>query len=592
MPHSQNPRTALETIPDHLRPFIAKQDPSLYTPIDHAAWRFILRVSTSFFAKNAHSKYLRGLEETGISVERIPLVDEMDAKLQRFGWRAVPVSGFIPPAVFMEFQSLGILPIACEMRSLEHLAYTPAPDIVHEAAGHAPIIADPEYSDYLREYGEVARKAIYSSQDVALFEAIRELSDIKEDSRSSQAQIDAAQKKLDFTVSQTTYISEATLLARMNWWTVEYGLVGSVAEPRIYGAGLLSSVGESFACLSPEIRKIPFTLDCVNTVYDITRPQPQLFVTPDFSTLTAVLHEFADGMAFRRGGIDGLAKAKMAESVTTTELDSGIQISGILDGFQTDLNGEIAFLKYRGPCQLSLRDQELKDQGPAFHQEGFSTPVGKLKSKAHSAAALNERELALMGFAPAKKGKLVWQSGIELEAEWIGSVADPQITTRTLIHRFKDCTIRWVHDGKTEILYRPEWGTFDLAAGMLVGSVFGGAADRARFAAETGAYAYKTQIPKTNLTDANRALNELSAQIRKVREAGVASSAKLTEIASELEAKHPQDWLSRLELLELAEKWNLTAPWLQPVRTQLEALKKSSPVIATLVGRGLEILAS
>src|SRR6185437_6285197 len=178
-----------EKIPDHLLPYIARQDASLYTPIDHASWRYILRVSKAFFSKFAHQKYLDGLVETGISTERIPLIDEMDTKLRRLGWRAVPVSGFIPPAVFMEFQSLGILPIACEMRTLEHLAYTPAPDIVHEAAGHAPIIADPDYAAYLRNYGEVARRAIFSDKDMAVYAAVRALSEVKEDPASTPHQI-------------------------------------------------------------------------------------------------------------------------------------------------------------------------------------------------------------------------------------------------------------------------------------------------------------------------------------------------------------------------------------------------------------------
>lgn len=229
-------------IPAHLQPFIAHQDASLYTPIDHACWRFILRVSTAFFDRHAHQKYRDGLRETGISTERIPLVAEMDACLSRFGWRAVPVNGFIPPAAFMEFQSLGILPIACEMRSLDHLAYTPAPDIVHEAAGHAPILADPEYAQYLRNYGEVARRAIVSSHDLNLYEAIRALSEVKEDPASTPEQVRRAQDTLERTVIASEYVSEAAQLARMNWWTVEYGLVGSLQQPKIYGAGLLSSV--------------------------------------------------------------------------------------------------------------------------------------------------------------------------------------------------------------------------------------------------------------------------------------------------------------------------------------------------------------
>ena len=77
----------------------------------------------------------------------------MNEKMNKFGWGAVAVRGFIPPEIFMEFQALGILPIACDMRSSEHLTYTPAPDIVHESAGHNPIIINEEYAHYLKEYG-------------------------------------------------------------------------------------------------------------------------------------------------------------------------------------------------------------------------------------------------------------------------------------------------------------------------------------------------------------------------------------------------------------------------------------------------------
>src|ERR1051325_5874615 len=95
-------RAVTEQIPSYLTPYIVRQDPSLYTAIDHASWRFILKIAQAFFRENAHQKYLDGLRETGISTDRIPLISEIDEKLRKFGWRAVAVSGFIPPAVFME----------------------------------------------------------------------------------------------------------------------------------------------------------------------------------------------------------------------------------------------------------------------------------------------------------------------------------------------------------------------------------------------------------------------------------------------------------------------------------------------------------
>ena len=151
-----------KNIPNHLKKYIVSQNYDDYSIIDHYVWSFIMGISVPFFKKHAHSSYLIGLQETGITIDKIPSIDEMNSKMSKFGWGAVAVRGFIPPWAFMEFQSLGILPIACDMRSSEHLTYTPAPDIVHESSGHSPIIVNEEYAHYLKEYGRIASNAIFS----------------------------------------------------------------------------------------------------------------------------------------------------------------------------------------------------------------------------------------------------------------------------------------------------------------------------------------------------------------------------------------------------------------------------------------------
>lgn len=558
---------ASEFIPDYLKPFIAKQDAQLYTPIDHASWRFILRASQDFFRKNAHPKYLSGLEETGISAERIPLVEEMDEKLKRFGWRAVAVSGFIPPAVFMEFQSLGILPIACEMRTLEHLAYTPAPDIVHEAAGHAPIIADPEYSTYLRAYGEISRKAIFSDQDMAVYEAVRNLSIVKEDPASSVEDIARAQTQLDEAGASVSYLSEATLMARMNWWTVEYGLVGSPDNPKIYGAGLLSSLGESYHCLSSRVQRIPLTLACIEQTYDITKPQPQLFVTPDFQHLTKVLNQFATTMAFKTGGKAGLEKAVEAKTVCTAMLDSGIQISGVIDAFR-EVGGKITYLHTRGPTQLAYGDMEIENQGPDYHREGFSTVIGKVANES----------------IEGEKSRLTFESGITIVGKKEFEVARDG---KRIIIRFTDCTIQ-TREG--EFLYKPEWGPCDLAMGGSVVSVFGGAADRKNYIAKTGGFKQSPMPPKCNLTEENRGLNALYAEVRKLREVGGATLEGLTRIEAALEKDYCSDWLLRLEILELAELRGISLPFAARLHERLEAIRRLSSERNELITRGLALL--
>ncbi len=577
---NHNPAPA--EVPEHLLPHIADQDASLYTPMDHAGWRFILKISKAFFAKHAHQKYLDGLSETGISSERIPLIAEMDEKLRRFGWRAVGVNGFIPPAVFLEFQGRGILPIACEMRTLDHLAYTPAPDIVHEAAGHAPIIADKEFRTYLRAYGEVSRRAIFSSGDLAVYEAIRELSDLKEDPASTSDQIDAAQKGLTEAVAANTYVSEATQLARMGWWSTEYGLVGDSQNPKIYGAGLLSSVGESYACLRDEVTKIPFTLDCLQTTYDITKPQPQLFVAPNFAALTRVLEDFAETMAFKRGGIDGLAKAKMGATVTTVELESGLQIGGILSDFHADAEGHVDFLRWKGPVQLAYVDGQLEGQGPAYHQEGFSSPIGTVGGKTPS--RLTDAELERMGFRTGEIGNMRFdRSGIELRGVWTGRVVREG---RSVVLTFQNCTIT----RGAQILYRPDWGPFDLACGAQVVSVYGGAGDRGAWAKEVSKDRPKAVRPKSNLTAENRRLNELYAQVRSIREAGTESLQALSAIHELMEREHREDWLLRLEILELCHAWSQRPGWLAALRSRLSEIALTRKDRAELISRGLELL--
>ena len=137
-------------LPEHLKKYIVEQDEAKYTPIDQACWRYVMRQLRDFLCIYAHESYIDGLTQTGISTESIPQISEISSHLEKFGWRALPVSGFIPPAAFMELQALSVLPIASDMRTLGHIKYTPAPDIVHEAAGHAPLLANKEFSDYLQ----------------------------------------------------------------------------------------------------------------------------------------------------------------------------------------------------------------------------------------------------------------------------------------------------------------------------------------------------------------------------------------------------------------------------------------------------------
>lgn len=361
-------------IPLHLHKYIVEQNYERYTWEDQEVWRFIMHQLKSFLSVNAHPAYVEGLSKTGISTEEIPKISDMDAKLKTFGWRAVPVSGFIPPAAFMEFQSLSILPIASDMRTVEHILYTPAPDIVHEAAGHAPILIDPDFSRYLKSYAEVASKSLLSSEDLALYEAIRNLSDIKEAPGSTEEEIKKHSDHLDQVVASMSFVSEAQLLGRMNWWTAEYGLIGPLEQPKIFGAGLLSSIGESRNALVKP-KKLPLTIDCLNYTYDITEQQPQLFVTENFDNLIKVLDEMSETLAYKIGGTEALKKAQQAKTVCTVILEGGLSYSGILAEFQSTEAG-VTRLVFNGPVQVANDEEfiELMEDSPVYEVK-FDEPI-------------------------------------------------------------------------------------------------------------------------------------------------------------------------------------------------------------------------
>src|SRR3954467_11426763 len=367
---------AVRSLPKHLLQFAVDQRYDEYTPVDHAVWRFIMRQNIFFLREYAHKLYFQGLLDTGISFDRIPRIEEMNEILGKIGWGGVAVDGFIPPAAFMEFQAYKVLVIACDMRQIHHIEYTPAPDIVHEAAGHAPIIVDEEYSNYLQRFGEVGAKAMQSRKDFELYEAIRHLSILKELPTSKEEEVAAATREVEERFANLGEPSGMARRSRLHWWTVEYGLIGTLENPKIYGAGLLSSIGESVSCLEPHVKKIWYSIDAANQAFDITTKQPQLFVCRDFQHLSDVLEEFAGKMAYRVGGLEGLNKAVECKRAATAEYSSGLQVTGVFSEVLADDNGQPIYLRTTGPSALAYNGKQLDGQGKERHAEGFGAPIG------------------------------------------------------------------------------------------------------------------------------------------------------------------------------------------------------------------------
>jgi len=556
---------AVAATPKHLLQFAVDQRYDDYTPVDHAVWRFIMRQNVFFLREYAHKVYFQGLLDTGISFERIPRIQEMNDILAKIEWGAVAVDGFIPPAAFMEFQAYKVLVIACDMRQIHHIEYTPAPDIVHEAAGHAPIIVDREYSNYLQRFGEVGAKAMSSKKDFELYEAIRHLSILKEQPNSDPKEVEQATKLVEHRQKTLGEPSEMALLSRLHWWTVEYGLIGTMEHPKIYGAGLLSSIGESVSCLEPHVKKIPYSIEAANTPFDITTKQPQLFVCRDFKHLRDVLEEFASKMAYQSGGLEGINKAIECKNTATCEYSSGLQVSGVFNEVIVDLAGNPIYLRTTGPSALAYQNKELAGHGRDYHKDGFGSPIGKWK----------ETEIA-----EGKKVKLEFESGITVEGT-IDKVL-PRDGKR-LLATFSNCTAK--HGDR--VLFDPGWGTYDMAVGARISSVFNGAADK-------DAYNQVALIPKERTikvpSDAKRKrLENLYAQVRKIRESKTGYE-RLGEIWETQQAEHPEDWLLSMEIFEILDTTDQQPDVKKRIEKFLNEKKATTKDFSTLISWGFRLV--
>jgi phenylalanine-4-hydroxylase len=567
-------------LPRHLKQHIVEQNYERYSPRDQAVWRYIMRQAFAFHRTHAHEAYVEGLRRTGIGLERIPRIEEMNEILGRIGWGAAPVDGFIPPAAFMEFQAHRVLVIAADIRQVNHLEYTPAPDIVHEAAGHAPIIADEEYAEYLRRFGEYGARALSSRQDFELYEAIRHLSILKEAPDTSPEEIAAAEKMVADRQASLGEPSEMALLSRLHWWTVEYGLIGTLDRPKLYGAGLLSSIGEAAHCLTDAVKKLPYSVDAASYAFDITTMQPQLFVTSSFAHLNEVLEQFAGTMAFRRGGLYGLERALESNNLATFEYSSGLQVSGVVTDIATGQADEPSYVRTTGPTALAVRSVQLEGQGRDYHRDGFGSPVGLVGGADRPLETMTDGDLRRLGLEAGETVRAEFASGVRVEGRLKRVVREGG---KVVLMTFSNCRVT---DGD-RLLFDPSWGPYDMAVGARIVSVFNGAADKDAY--DQAAFVPRERTVKVVVDERDRGLHELYLAVRTVREQN-SGIERLAGIYGELRAAYPEDWLLALEILEILRTQRSDAALQEEITRFLTEEAARQPEHARLITNGLGLL--
>jgi phenylalanine-4-hydroxylase len=237
----------------------------LYTEANHDAWRRLYARMHDRWLKYANKRFLQGLETLCLTPDRVPRLDDVNKFMApRTGFRAKPVSGYVPAFLFFDCLRRREFPTTITIRDGATLDYLPEPDIFHDIAGHVPMHTDPAFADTLVKFGEAAHTAVELVQRV---------------------------KDPDEQVRQTTSIMKA--MARFFWFTVEFGLMNEDGRMKAYGSGLLSSYGElEHSIESPDVQRYPIQLEWViNQYFEIHHYQPLLFTVNSFEHLFELVEQ-------------------------------------------------------------------------------------------------------------------------------------------------------------------------------------------------------------------------------------------------------------------------------------------------------------
>jgi phenylalanine-4-hydroxylase len=240
-------RNRIAKIAMEYKPGLAIPD-APYTPQEHEVWRVICDALEPAHQQHACAEYLGCVERLDLPRERIPQLREVSAKIEALsGFRLEPVAGLVAPRVFLESLASGVFLSTQYIRHYSTPLYTPEPDVVHEVIGHAVTLASERLAELNRLVGEI--------------------------------------------VKRTTSTEALERLARVYWFTIEFGVLSEDGRVKAYGTGLLSSTGELEAMHEAELR--PLDLEAAaRQDFDPTKYQPILFCAASFEEMYSTLHEY------------------------------------------------------------------------------------------------------------------------------------------------------------------------------------------------------------------------------------------------------------------------------------------------------------
>ena len=237
-----------------------------YTEEEHGTWELLIRKQESLVKGRACEPFIEGLRTISFPKDRIPRLRDVSARIQeQTGWTLLRVDGLVHPKDFFALLARRIFPSTDFIRKRSELDYTPAPDMFHDLFGHAPLLTNPDFTEFFEAFGRVGVNAHRLHPDPN----------------------DEIHSKL----------------TRLYWFTVEFGLVNTPAGIRAYGSGSCSSPQELEFCLGPQCCRHPFDVETVSQrAYDIWKLQEDVFVIESFQQLGTEFRSWASERA--RGEFD------------------------------------------------------------------------------------------------------------------------------------------------------------------------------------------------------------------------------------------------------------------------------------------------
>jgi phenylalanine-4-hydroxylase len=216
------------------------------------------------------------------------------------------VDGYVPSSAYVSLMASSVFPVSRRIRRLEHVDYSPEPDLAHDVIGHLPMLFSREHREFLQRLASVMSRARSNGLDDALYTANRSLAALKTRGAPSLAELRAAAERVArIHRALRTGASELAELARMYLWSVEFGLMGTTSEFSVAGAALFSATLETESIVDGRATLRPYSIDVVKADIEFTDLQSSYFVARDFAHLHDVLGQYELRMAASvRGGCD------------------------------------------------------------------------------------------------------------------------------------------------------------------------------------------------------------------------------------------------------------------------------------------------